>query len=55
MGNRFVSRRQSNFAQWVNRCINASNIAVRAYLGLSTADKSEIGLIVEDYLLGSLE
>ncbi|WP_160286837.1 phage virion morphogenesis protein [Pseudomonas knackmussii] len=55
VGNRFVSKRKSNFAQWVTRGASVSDIAARPYLGLSSEDEAEVLAIVAEYLVGGLE
>jgi phage virion morphogenesis protein len=51
VGNRFVKKRQSNFAQWVTRGAHNTEIKARPYLGLSSEDDVEILSIIQDYLL----
>ncbi|WP_064116761.1 phage virion morphogenesis protein [Pseudomonas fluorescens] len=51
VGNRFVQKRKSNFAQWVTRGAHSTDIAARPYLGLSSEDVGEIVWIIKDYLL----
>jgi phage gpG-like protein len=55
VGNRFVQKRKSDFAQWVTRGAHSTDMPERAYLGLSTEDGAEIILIVQDYLLDVVE
>lgn len=50
VGNRFVKKSKSNFAQWVTRGESATDITARPYLGLSSEDETEILAIVGDYL-----
>jgi len=50
VGNRFVKKRQSNFAQWVMRGAHSADIVARPFLGLSSEDRIEILEIVCDYL-----
>lgn len=50
VGNRFVKKRQSNFAQWVTRGATSTEMPARPYLGLSSDDDIEILAIVSDYL-----
>lgn len=54
VGNRFVSKRKANFAQWVTRGAQSAEMPARPYLGLSTVDESEILAIVSDYLVDGL-
>ncbi|AJO77492.1 phage virion morphogenesis protein [Pseudomonas sp. MRSN 12121] len=51
VGNRFVSKRKSNFAQWVSRGSHVTEIEARPYLGMSSEDENEIILIIQNYLL----
>ncbi len=51
VGNRFVKKSKSNFAQWVTRGSHDSEIKARPYLGLSSEDDIEIVVIILDYLL----
>jgi len=50
VGNRFVKRSKSNFAQWATRGAHSMDIVARPYLGLSSEDDSEILAIISDYL-----
>ncbi|MBP5056351.1 phage virion morphogenesis protein [Pseudomonas chlororaphis] len=50
VGNRFISKRKSNFAQWVSRGAHVTEIEARPYLGLSSEDDSAVLRIVQDYL-----
>jgi phage virion morphogenesis protein len=50
VGNRFVKKRQSNFAQWVTRGATSTEMPARPYLGLSSEDDNEIFAIVSEYL-----
>lgn len=54
VGNRFVKKKKSNFAQWVTRGAHSSEIKARPYLGLSSEDEIEILAIIQDYLLDPL-
>ena len=54
VGNRFVKKSKSNFAQWVTRGAHDSEIKARPYLGLSSEDDTEILAIIQDYLLESV-
>lgn len=51
VGNRFVKKSKSNFAQWVSRGAQTTDIPERPFLGISSEDESEITLIVQSYLL----
>lgn len=51
VGNRFVKKSKSNFAQWVTRGAHDAEIKARPYLGLSSDDDIEILAIIQDYLL----
>jgi len=50
VGNRFVKRSKSNFAQWVTRGAHSTEMPARPYLGLSSEDDAEILAIISDYL-----
>ena len=50
VGNRFVKKSKSNFAQWVARGAHESEIKARPYLGLSSEDDIEILAIIHNYL-----
>ncbi|MGP5350796.1 MULTISPECIES: phage virion morphogenesis protein [Pseudomonas] len=50
VGNRFVKKSKSNFAQWVTRGASTTEMPARPYLGLSSEDETEILAIVGDYL-----
>lgn len=52
VGNRFVKRSKSNFAQWVTHGARSVEMPARPYLGLSSEDEAEILEIVSDYLRG---
>lgn len=52
VGNRFVKKRQSNFAQWVSHGARTVEMPARPYLGLSTEDETELLEIVGAYLKG---
>ncbi|WP_216891603.1 phage virion morphogenesis protein [Pseudomonas putida] len=52
VGNRFVKKRQSNFAQWVTHGARALEMPARPYLGLSSEDENEVVEIVAAYLKG---
>jgi phage virion morphogenesis protein len=54
VGNRFVKRNKSNFAQWVTRGAHSAEMPARPYIGLSSEDDAEILAIVADYLLAPL-
>lgn len=54
VGNRFVKKRLSNFAQWVTRGATSTEMPARPFLGLSSADDTEILAIVSDYLFEPL-
>jgi phage virion morphogenesis protein len=51
VGNRFVKKSKSNFAQWITRGSHVTEIKARPYLGLSAEDETEILAIIQDYLL----
>jgi len=53
VGNRFVKKSRSNFAQWVSRGAHTVEIDARPYLGLSVDDETEIIEIVSTYLQSS--
>lgn len=53
VGNRFVSRRRSNFAQWVTLGAYTISIPARPFLGTSTADDAELSAIALDYIRGA--
>ncbi|WP_241494345.1 phage virion morphogenesis protein [Pseudomonas asplenii] len=55
VGNRFVSRSRSNFAQWATRGAHSADIVARPYLGLSSDDDAEIIAIISDYLSSPLQ
>lgn len=50
VGNRFVSRRRSNFAQWVTLGAYTIRIPARPFLGTSPADDQELSNIALDYI-----
>ncbi|MBA6100470.1 phage virion morphogenesis protein [Pseudomonas juntendi] len=52
VGNRFVKKSKSNFAQWVTHGARSVEMPARPYLGLSSEDEAEILEIVSDYLKG---
>ncbi|HGY9637896.1 TPA: phage virion morphogenesis protein [Pseudomonas putida] len=52
VGNRFVKKSKSNFAQWVTHGARTVEMPARPYLGLSTEDETRILEIVSDYLTG---
>lgn len=54
VGNRFVKKNRSNFAQWVSRGASVTEIPARPYLGLSAGDEAEALTIIGEYLLGDL-
>lgn len=51
VGNRFVKKNKSNFAQWATRGASSTEMHARPYLGLSSEDETEILAIVGDYLV----
>lgn len=51
VGNRFVKKRKSNFAQWITRGAHSTDTPERPYLGLSIDDGEEVTLIIRNYLL----
>ncbi|TBV12763.1 phage virion morphogenesis protein [Stutzerimonas kirkiae] len=55
VGNRFVKKSKSNFAQWVTRGASVTAIPARPYLGLSTDDEAEVLAIVSAYLINGFE
>jgi phage virion morphogenesis protein len=50
VGNRFVKKRHSNFAQWVTHGARSTEMTARPYLGLSSEDETEILAIIHGYL-----
>lgn len=50
VGNRFVKKSKSNFAQWVTRGAHNAEIEARPYLGMSSEDDIEVLAIIHDYL-----
>lgn len=50
VGNRFVAKRKSNFAQWVSMGPYSIHIPARPFLGTSSADDEELLTIAQDYL-----
>lgn len=54
VGNRFVKKSKSNFAQWVTRGAHDSETKARPYLGMSSEDDIEVLAIIQDYLLDSV-
>lgn len=52
VGNRFVKKRHSNFAQWVTHGARTTQMPARPYLGLSHEDELEVAAIVGAYLKG---
>lgn len=52
VGNRFVKKSKSNFAQWVTHGARSVEMPARPYLGLSSEDEAQILEIVSDYLKG---
>ena len=52
VGNRFVKKRKSNFAQWVTHGARTTQMPARPYLGLSNEDETEVMEIVATYLKG---
>jgi phage virion morphogenesis protein len=51
VGNRFVKRKASNFAQWVTIGAYSIRIPARPFLGTSAADNAELVEIAKGYLL----
>lgn len=51
VGNRFVRKSKSNFAQWISRGAHETEMTARPYLGLSSEDDTEILTIIQGYLL----
>lgn len=54
VGNRFVRKGKSNFAQWVTLPAYKITIPARPWLGLSAADREELLRLVGDHLRGGL-
>lgn len=54
VGNRFVSKRKSNFAQWVSLGAYSIRIPARPFLGTSATDDVELGLIARKHLSQAL-
>ena len=52
VGNRFVKKSKSNFAQWVSHGARTTQMPARPYLGLSAEDETEVLEIVASYLKG---
>ncbi len=52
VGNRFVSRRKSNFAQRVNLPAYKITMTARPWLGLSDQDETEVLAIAAEHVLG---
>ncbi|MFF3704993.1 phage virion morphogenesis protein [Pseudomonas qingdaonensis] len=52
VGNRFVKKSRSNFAQWVSHGARSVQMPARPYLGLSGEDETEVLVIVAAYLKG---
>lgn len=50
IGNRFVSKKRSNFAQWVTLPRYKVHVPARPWLGLSQADEVEVVQIGQDHL-----
>lgn len=50
VGNRFVAKRKSNFAQWVTMGPYSIRIPARPFLGTSAADDAELLTIAQNYL-----
>lgn len=50
VGNRFVRKDKSNFAQWVTMKAHSITIAARPWLGTSEADNNHIVTIAREYL-----
>ena len=55
VGNRFVKKSASNFAQWVTHGARSTEMRARPYLGLSADDELEVAEIIGNYLKGSFE
>jgi len=55
VGNRFVKKSASNFAQWVTHGARSTEMTARPYLGLSAEDELEVTEIIQSYLKGSFE
>lgn len=51
----FVSKRKSNFAQWVTLPAYKIEIPARPWLGVSATDNEEIVAITQDYIRGAIE
>lgn len=54
VGNRFVSKRKSNFAQWGSMAGYTINMPARPWLGTSTEDDAEITRIADVYLSNAI-
>lgn len=52
VGNRFMKKKHSNFAQWVSHGARSVEMPARPYLGLSGEDRTELLEIVSSYLRG---
>jgi phage gpG-like protein len=52
VGNRFVSRRRSNFAQRVTLPAYKVKMTARPWLGLSPQDETEVLMIASEHILG---
>lgn len=55
VGNRFVKKSASNFAQWVTHGARTTQMPARPYLGLSADDELEVVEIIGNYLMGPFE
>lgn len=54
VGNRFVSKSRSNFAQWVTIGAHTTEIPARPFLGISAEDENEILKLLRDYVADEL-
>lgn len=55
VGNRFVNKRQSNFAQWHTRGAHTIEMPARPFLKLTDADEAKIAKKLLAYLAGQLQ
>ena len=52
VGNKFVKKSRSNFAQWVTIGAHTTHIPARPWLGLTDEDERELLAILGDFLVG---
>lgn len=55
VGNRFVNKRKSNYAEWVSMGAYSIRIPARPFLGTSEADDNELTRIALQYISRALE